>query len=63
MTENELLQQVKDNLIITFNDDDSLIQKFIAAAITYAEEYQHKDSGYYKDNYQTSNHYACESFL
>ena len=49
MTENELLQQVKDNLIITFNDDDSLIQKFIAAAITYAEEYQHKDSGYYKE--------------
>ena len=46
MTENELLQQVKDNLIITFNDDDNLIQKFIAAAITYAEEYQHKDSGY-----------------
>lgn len=50
MTENELLQQVKDNLIITFNDDDSLIQKFIAAAITYAEEYQHNDSGYYKEN-------------
>lgn len=50
MTENELLQQVKDNLIITFNDDDSLIQKFIAAAITYAEEYQHTDSGYYKEN-------------
>lgn len=50
MIANELLKQVKDNLIITFNDDDSLIQNFIAAAITYAEEYQHKDSGYYENN-------------
>ena len=50
MIANELLKQVKDNLIITFNDDDSLIQNFIAAAITYAEEYQHKDSGYYESN-------------
>lgn len=50
MTANELLPKVKENLIITFNDDDSLILGFIAAAISYAEEYQHKDSGYYKDN-------------
>lgn len=50
MIANELLKQVKDNLIITFNDDDSLIQNFIAAAITYAEEYQHKNSGYYENN-------------
>ena len=41
---------MKENLIITFKDDDSLILSFIAAAITYAEEYQHKDSDYYKDN-------------
>lgn len=50
MTANELLPKVKENLIITFQDDDSLILTFIASAITYAEEYQHKDSGYYKDN-------------
>lgn len=50
MTANELLPKVKENLIITFNDDDSLILSFIAAAISYAEEYQHKDSGYYKEN-------------
>lgn len=50
MTANELLPKVKENLIITFNDDDSLILSFIAAAISYAEEYQHKDSGYYNDN-------------
>lgn len=50
MIANELLPKVKENLIITFNDDDSLILSFIAAAISYAEEYQHKDSGYYNDN-------------
>lgn len=50
MIANELLPKVKENLIITFNDDDSLILSFIAAAISYAEEYQHKDSDYYKDN-------------
>ena len=46
----DLLKRVKENLIITFNDDDSLILGFIAAAITYAEEYQHKDPGHYKAN-------------
>lgn len=50
MTANELLPKVKENLIITFNDDDSLILGFITSAISYAEEYQHKDSGYYKEN-------------
>ena len=41
MTANELLTKVKENLIITFNDDDSLILSFINAAISYAESYQH----------------------
>lgn len=35
----DLLQRVKLNLIITFNDDDSLILSFISAAISYAEGY------------------------
>ena len=48
MTANDLLTQVKSNLIITFNDDDSLIVSFISAAISYAEGYQHLEEGYYK---------------
>ena len=50
MTASELLPTVKENLIITFSDDDSLILGFIAAAISYAEEYQHLDKGYYQSN-------------
>ena len=50
MTANDLLEQVKQNLIITFSDDDSLIISFISAAISYAEGYQHLEEGYYKDN-------------
>lgn len=47
MTANELLKKVKENLIITFNDDDSLILSFINAAISYAESYQHITEGTY----------------
>ena len=47
MIANELLKQVKENLIITFDDDDSLILSFIAAAISYAESYQHIAEGTY----------------
>ena len=50
MTANDLLEQVKQNLIITFSDDDSLIISFISAAISYAEGYQHLEEGYYKEN-------------
>ena len=50
MTANDLLEQVKHNLIITFSDDDSLIISFISAAISYAEGYQHLEEGYYKEN-------------
>lgn len=48
MTANDLLEQVKSNLIITFDEDDDLIVSFISAAISYAEGYQHVDEGYYK---------------
>jgi len=47
VTANELLPKVKENLIITFADDDSLILSFITTAISYAESFQHLDSGYY----------------
>ena len=48
MTASDLLAQVKLNLIITFNDDDSLIASLISAAISYAEGYQHLAEGYYR---------------
>lgn len=48
MIATDLLEQVKLNLIITFNDDDSLIVSLISAAISYAEGYQHLDENYYK---------------
>lgn len=54
MTANDLLEQVKQNLIITFSDDDSLIVSLISAAISYAEGYQHLEDGYY------SSHEASE---
>ena len=47
MEASELLQRVKLNLIITFDDDDSLIVSYIAAAISYAEGFQHVGSGFY----------------
>ena len=47
MEASELLQRVKSNLIITFEDDDSLIVSYIAAAISYAEGFQHVGSGFY----------------
>ena len=50
MAANDLLPRVKENLIITFNDDDSLILSFITAAIEYAESYQHLEANYYKEN-------------
>jgi hypothetical protein len=42
-----LLENVKANLILEHSDDDSLIQMYITAAVSYAESYQHRDEGYY----------------
>lgn len=50
MTAEELLPRVKENLIITFDDDDSLITGYITTAISYAESYQHLEQGYYTVN-------------
>ena len=50
MTAQELLPKVKENLIIEHSEDDSLILSFIAAAISYAESYQHLSEGYYSNN-------------
>jgi hypothetical protein len=50
MTPTDLLQPVKDNLILTHDQDDELLLRLIAAAINYAESYQHLAAGYYADN-------------
>lgn len=47
--ERTLLQKVKDNLIIEHNADDTLLDGFITAAVSYAESYQHIPAGTYAE--------------
>ncbi|MCL1796379.1 MAG: head-tail connector protein [Clostridia bacterium] len=47
MTPAELLMKVKENLILQHNEDDALLLRLIAAAISYAESYQHVPEGAY----------------
>jgi len=49
MTPTELLPKVKENLILTHSEDDALLLRFIAAAVSYAESYQHLTAGHYGD--------------
>jgi len=46
----ELLTKVKENLILEHSVDDGLIERFITAAVSYAESYQHIPAGYYSEN-------------
>ena len=46
----ELLQKVKQNLILEHNADDELLKMYITAAVSYAESYQHIEQGYYTNN-------------
>jgi len=45
-----LLEKAKANLILEHNKDDDLLQMYIAAAVAYAESYQHIPEGYYSEN-------------
>ncbi|GHU69194.1 hypothetical protein FACS1894184_12770 [Clostridia bacterium] len=45
--ENALLPRVKANLILTHDADDDLLRGIIAAAVDYAELYQHLSQGHY----------------
>ena len=45
-----LLQKVKDNLILSHDEDDGLLRGYIAAGLAYGEGYQHHPSGFYTDN-------------
>ena len=46
----ELLQKVKENLILEHDADDKLLERYITAAISYAESYQHIAAGYYQEH-------------
>lgn len=50
MTPTELLPKVKENLILTHSEDDALLLRLIAAAVNYAESYQHVAAGWYETN-------------
>ena len=43
-----LLDKVKANLILEHDADDELLQQYIAAAVSYAESYQHLTAGTYE---------------
>lgn len=45
----ELLQKVKQNLILDHAVDDELLLSFITAAVSYAESYQHIAEGFYSE--------------
>ena len=44
----KLMDKVKQNLILEHNEDDTLVARCINAAVSYAEDYQHLEQGYYK---------------
>ena len=50
MTPAGLLPKVKENLILAHNEDDGLLLRLIAAAVNYAESYQHVTAGFYAEN-------------
>jgi len=59
MTPTELLPKVKDNLILSHGQDDELLLRLIAAAINYAESYQHVEAGSPRPRgYGTGGNYA-----
>ena len=45
-----LLNKVKENLILNHDEDDSLLQSYILSAIDYAERYQKIPRGYYSNH-------------
>lgn len=42
-----LLSKVKQNLILEHSVDDSLLESYITAAVSYAESYQHLPENFY----------------
>ena len=48
-----LLESVKANLILEHDEDDELLETYIAASISYAESFQHLEEGFYSENEMT----------
>lgn len=48
MNTTELVEQVKANLLITFDDDDALITALVNAATSYVTAFQHLPEGHYE---------------
>lgn len=46
----DLLEKVKGNLILAHDEDDKLLEGYIAAAVSYAEKFQHIQDGFYREN-------------
>ena len=46
----ELLQKVKQNLILEHSEDDELLELYIKSAVSYAESYQHIPENFYSEN-------------
>ena len=46
----ELLQKVKQNLILEHSADDELLKMYLTAAVSYAESYQHIPENFYSEN-------------
>ena len=46
----ELLEKVKANLILDHDEDDELLEQLILTALSYAESYQHIESGTYTEH-------------
>lgn len=46
----DLLDRVKQNLILEHSEDDGLLMSYITAAVSYAESYQHLPEGFYYEN-------------
>ncbi|WP_230397511.1 head-tail connector protein [Novisyntrophococcus fermenticellae] len=49
MKADNLLPKVKTHLILSHDEDDGLLLRYIAAAVSYAESYQHVSKGYYEE--------------
>ena len=49
MNNEELLEKVRQNLILEHSADDALLKSYITAAISYAESYQHIPEGTYSE--------------
>lgn len=45
----DLLSKVKQNLILNHDVDDTLLESYITAAVSYAESYQHIPAGTYSE--------------